>query len=268
MPRRERKPKEKRRERRRRYEGVTAYVGMPGSGKTYALAEIAQREMKRGKPVWCNAGFDVRGAHIFESFDDFLSIPNGSVVVWDELPLYVNARKWAEFPDGLFYRLTQIRKDGLQLYYSAIHEDMIDVNVRRITWWYWHCQGITARILRRSKFPPNEFRKQGSRRYCAEWVRVRDEITTLYDTYAKVSVAPKMLEKTRKSGQDRWVSVDGSASSHGGGEPPAIFADLRPPEGAVKGGSPEGGPLTAPGGGATATVRLLTAALAPDRRDD
>lgn len=160
----------------RRYQGVTAYVGMPGSGKTYALAEIAARKLRQGRSVFCNAGFDVLGAAVFSSFEEFCTLPAGSVVVWDELPLYVNARKWSEFPDGLLYRLTQVRKDGIELYYSAIDEAMVDLNVRRVTFWYWHCRAVTARVLVRSLWPPESFRKARQRPMRRELVIVRERI--------------------------------------------------------------------------------------------
>lgn len=185
-----------------RYQGVTAFIGMPGSGKTYGLAEVAARGLKAGKPVFCNEGFDVVGAERFAGFDEFLAIPNGSVVVWDELPIFVNSRKWQEFPDGMLYRLTQIRKDGLQLYYSAIDEAMIDVTVRRLTFWYWMCQAHTGRFLSRTLWPPDRYRKSGQRPYRREWVRVRPEIAGLYDTLGKVAAPVKALSVGTP---ERWV---------------------------------------------------------------
>jgi hypothetical protein len=180
--------------RRRRYQGVTAYVGLPGSGKTYSLAEVGRRALDDGREVWSNAGFDFAPGHpqskVFSSFEEFTEIPNGAVVLWDELPLYVNSRKWQEFPDGLLYRLTQIRKDGLELHYSTIDWRMVDINVRRVTFWTWECRSITSRVFCRALFPPEERRKKDERARRREFVRVKIETAGLYDTYGKVSVAP------------------------------------------------------------------------------
>jgi hypothetical protein len=230
------------------YQGVTAFVGMPGSGKTYALAQIAHRELRAERPVWCNAGFDVAGAAVFSSFEEFCAIPNGATVVWDELPLYVNARKWSEFPDGLLYRLTQIRKDGLRLYYSAIDEAMVDATVRRVTFWFWHCRAITARLLTRSLWPPESFRRAKQRPYRRELVIVRQEVAALYDTLGKVAVAEPVAPRRRDSFARRWVRpvVGGIVAADG----PQVDV-IEAAEGVVKEGNPprSGGAeaLTVPG---------------------
>ncbi len=197
----------------RAYTGVTGYVGMPGSGKTYSLAQVGLAAMRRGEPVFCNAGFDLAGAERFSSFDDFVSIERG-IVVWDELPLYVNARKWSEFPDGLLYKLTQIRKDGVRLYYSAIHEQMIDVNVRRITFNFWHCRSITARWFKRTLWPPEQFRKANQRPLRKEWVVVRGEVCDAYDTMAKVAAPVSVLDLGKKRAE--WAKLTQSGAAPGG----------------------------------------------------
>jgi len=180
---------------RRRYQGVTAYVGMPGSGKTYSLASVGLAAMARGERVVCNAGFDLEGAERLASFDEFAALEGPVVVVWDELPLYFNARKWAEFPDSMLYKFTQIRKDGIQLFYSAIHEDMIDVNIRRITFWYWQCHAITGRLLSRKLYPPMEFRKAKVKPHRRELFYVKDSIAAAYDTERKVQLPQKVRQR-------------------------------------------------------------------------
>lgn len=192
-----------------RYEGVTAYVGMPGSGKTYGLAQQAQRAMRRGVPVFTNAGFDVVGAQTFTSFQEFCDVIASDqevVVCFDELPLYFNSRKWQEFPDAVMYYLTQIRKCRARLYYSAIHEQMVDVNVRRLTFWYWHCRALSGRTLKRALFPPEEFRRAQQRAYRREFVRVRESVTQLYDTMGRVSIGAKSLGRIAAVDDSGWVA--------------------------------------------------------------
>lgn len=201
---------------RRKFDGVTAFVGLPGSGKTYSLAAVGARAMDRDIPVYCNAGFDLVGARPFASFDEFLGIPSGSVVLWDELPLYVNARKWQEFPDGLLYRLTQVRKDSIRLYYSAIHEMMIDTNVRRITFNMWLCRSITYRFFTRSLHWPDELRRANARARGREFVWVRKSIASLYDSWGKVA-APERRRAERES--QRWERLDVAEAE--GPAPPA-----------------------------------------------
>lgn len=196
-----------------KYQGVTAYVGLPGSGKSYALVEVAVRALAEGREVWCNSGFDVRGCKRFGSFEEFTQIPNGAVVVWDELPLFVNARKWQEFPDGLMYRLTQIRKHGLELHYSTIDWRMVDVNVRRITFWTWECVGITQRLLRRRLYPPPERRVRGERARKSRWVWVKADIADAYDTLGTVELMDK-AEADPPSAPTRGVVVNLDVDRH------------------------------------------------------
>lgn len=172
---------------RRKYQGVKAYIGMPGSGKTYALAQEGQQALARGEKVYCNAGFDLQGATVFESFDDFALITDG-LILFDEMPLYFAARKWQDFPDGMLYKFTQIRKDNIRLSYSSIHEGLIDVNIRRVTFWYWHCHAVMGRLLVRRLYVPVEFRKSSARPIATEWAWVRDSVAATYDTLAKVKV--------------------------------------------------------------------------------
>jgi hypothetical protein len=243
------------------YQGVTAYVGMPGSGKTYSLAWQGLRAMARGRRVISNAGFDLVGSEVMGTFDEFASLrvlcedrdhvrdewprepvcPAGKrwvpiTIVWDELPLYFNARKWAEFPDAMMYRFTQVRKDGLELYYSAIHEGMIDVNIRRVTFWFWHCRAVTGRILMRRLFPPEEFRRQGARPYAVKWYRVSDGIASAYDTTRKVALPRKLRERisagvpelgTWDAGERREGSPAGATPAPVDGSAPVPVVPLR-----------------------------------------
>ena len=198
-----------------RFQGVTAFVGMPGGGKSYGLAEMAHRAMDRGLPVWCNSGFNIRGARVLTSFDEFAAVTGPGLIVWDELPLYFSARRWQDFPDGMLYKFSQIRKDGLRLAYSTIHEDMVDVNVRRITFWYWHCWAVTGRLLRRTLWPPQEFRKARARPYRREFVWVRRSIADLYDTWGKVDTPQKVAERIGSLDVSQFVRPEVAASSAG-----------------------------------------------------
>lgn len=214
----------------RSYQGVTAFSGMPGSGKTYGLAEVGVRDLAAGREVWCNAGFDLAGASVFSSFEEFMEIPNGATVCWDELPLYVNARKWSEFPDGLLYRLTQIRKDGLRLYYSTIDPAMVDTNVRRVTFWWWRCHAVTGTLLRRALYPHESFRKADQKPYRREFVRVKPAIAEAYDTNAKVAVESRAVDLGKRRGA--WSKGKGPAGPSAG--PPAAPPAAPPSRGRRK----------------------------------
>ncbi|MCA1726981.1 MAG: hypothetical protein LC722_04840 [Actinobacteria bacterium] len=248
--------------RRGKYQGVTAYVGMPGSGKTYGLAQQADRALRRGSIVYSNAGFEVVGSRVLHDWQDFAELVQESedgcrklaavypsrsdvcehgypwlevVVVWDELPLYFNARRWTDFPDGMLYQLTQVRKVGIRLYYSAIHEEMVDVTLRRLTFWFWHCRAVTGRVLRRSLYPPDQFRKAKTKPYRREWVFVRESVAALYDTTRKVELPERVRSRYgARSGGGQKGSQGGSGAA--GGSPvggpagPGVLEVPRAPE--------------------------------------
>lgn len=186
------------------YSGVTAFTGMPGSGKSYGLIEVANRTMKRGEmPVYANAGFTIQGVtRYIEDWEDFVSIQGPAVIVWDELPLFFAARKWQDFPDGFLYKLTQIRKDGLRLYYSTIDEHLVDINLRRCTFWWWKCRPVTARILMRRLYPHDAYRARDQKPFRTEWVFVRPAIADLYDTGGKIALPERTLVGLTDEQQD------------------------------------------------------------------
>lgn len=172
----------------RKYMGVTGAVGLPGSGKSYFLVEQALKAQKRGVPVYSNAGFDVAGTETIESFEHFAYLEGPCVVVWDELPLYFAARRWADFPDGMLYKLTQIRKDSIQLYYSTIHELLVDTVVRRLTFAWVEHRHMVGRLIRRTWWPPREFRTEGHAAYRKQIIYMRREVMDAYDTMGRVGV--------------------------------------------------------------------------------
>lgn len=197
----------------RRYMGVTAAVGLPGSGKSYYLAEMALKGIKRGLPVYSNAGFDVAGTKPISSFEQFAELRGPAVVVWDELPLYFNARKWADFPDGMLYKLTQIRKDGIQLYYSTIHEMLVDTVLRRLTFAWIEHRHMAGRLVRRTYWPPREFRTEGNASYRKEIIVMKRRVMDAYDTLGRVEVHDAGRLETMPLGtwgRPKWAGGDGS----------------------------------------------------------
>lgn len=197
------------------YRGVVGAVGLPGSGKSYYLVEKALEGLRRGIPVYSNAGFDVAGTERIESFRDFVSIKGPARIVFDELPLFFNARKWQSFPDGVLYKLTQIRKDRVELYYSAIHPAMVDKVLRMLTFEWVHCRKIAGRLVVRVHKAPEEL---GSIIYERRFMLLRRKVWEHYDTYAKVAVADSSLPD--RVSDERFVLPEdsgGNPAQNGGG---------------------------------------------------
>jgi hypothetical protein len=203
------------------YQGVTALTGMPGSGKTYSLAQIGLEALGRGERVYCNAGFDLEGCEVYSSMQELIDLEGPAVILIDEAPLYFNARKWQEFPDGFLYRLTQIRKDGFQLYYTSISWEMVDVNLRRMTFWVWECESLTSKRFRRHRFPAQERRQKDERPRERHRVRINPAVCAAYDTFGKVAVASSTLKRKPKE-SERWAIVAAGDTAPAGATVPSI----------------------------------------------
>lgn len=208
---------------RRPFRGVTAFVGLPGSGKTYSLAEVGVGYQAKGWDVWCNKGFDLVGAQVYSSFEELAAIRGPAAVLIDEAQLFFNSRRWQEFPDGFLYSLTQVRKLELHLYFTALRWGSIDVNLREMTFWVWECEQKMsfrgARFVRR-RLPPEQVRKKDERPADTHHVRVRREIASYYDTMGTVAVGQGRARRDRDG--ERWalpsVSEGAPRPETGGGD--------------------------------------------------
>lgn len=170
-------------------EGLTCWTGEPGSGKTYAMVEVALAYHKLGWDVVTN-GLDLT----FESasYQDFGSLcalidssrRNRTVVLLDEAPMWANSRRWQEFPSAFFSRLQQVRKYGFLMHYSAINFNKVDNNLRDQTYWVWECtRGIfTGRFIRKLRVP-EELAVPGERPRLKRKVRARQYVYDSYGTH-------------------------------------------------------------------------------------
>lgn len=171
------------------FEGVTAFTGEPGSGKTAGMVSAALALHAQGWDVISN-GLDLKcESYSYSSLQELSDIIDEggrgrTVVLLDEAPFFANSRKWAEFPDQFFQKLQQVRKYNFLLLYSTINWLQVDVNLRRLTYWVWECrrEKFTNRFVR-ELYPPEEERIAGEKaRYTLrEWPR--KGIFEAYDTH-------------------------------------------------------------------------------------
>ena len=152
-------------------QGATAFLGPPGSGKTMFLTQAAANLSAAGCQVFSNSmELAFEDGH-FRNFDELTDMvlkvaelpweerPFTCVCI-DEAPFWANARKWAEFSDGFFLILQQIRKFRVCLYYSAINWLQVDVNLRRLTYLVWECEKTRWGSFKRHLYPPEEERQE------------------------------------------------------------------------------------------------------------
>lgn len=200
------------------YQGVVCFEGLPGSGKTYSLAEVGLKRMAEGWTVYSNKGFELAGSIVYSSFEELMDVPDGSVILLDEAPLYFNAQKWKDFPDGMLYRFSQVRKDGLEFYYSTIDELMVDINLRRITFWTYHCKGSLfskKRFKRWRTAPIHRLDKSKQKPGMKQTVTLDPKVCEAYDTLAKVAVRRSALVRT-ESDAEQWVTLEQARTPQGG----------------------------------------------------
>jgi hypothetical protein len=231
------------------YNGVTGFVGPPGSGKTYSMTERLVQRLLEGWRVFTNAGFEVvihkdackypetvsayhderrrerqerlprrarrphscdctpRSERLF-SVEEAMTVPDGSAVGFDEFQMAVNSRKSSEFPRGLLYRVSQVRKDDIELYWSSQREMAVDVNIRGVTFFVQRCRRLgRLPLFIRSTWPPIDHVKSDDRPLASKLYRIKRQVFRAYDTFAKVYAAPETVESLISDVVKPWVPM-------------------------------------------------------------
>jgi hypothetical protein len=117
---------------------VIGRVGHPGSGKTYSLVHAAfmLRLVYPMKRVFTNfRSIRLPGAgdvFMLEDYSDFLAARDGLVLI-DEMNLWLPARVWQAVPGAMLWKLGQVRKEGLDLWWTSQHPKRVDPVVRELT---------------------------------------------------------------------------------------------------------------------------------------
>ncbi len=203
-------------------EMATMWTGPPGSGKTSGMVEAAYTMHRLGWRVLSNGlelNFEDGGfsslrelAEIITQAREMAGERQPTCVLLDEAPFWANARKWSEFDDGFFSVLQQVRKFGLALHYSSISPMQTDVNLRRLTLWWWVCRASMFRSFVRELWSPEEERTVGEKARMKQRRWHRQQNHKMYDTlqlldpYAEKLDAKKDPETARAEAKAlaRW----------------------------------------------------------------
>ena len=203
---------------------VEGYIGLPGAGKTYALALRGIEAMRQGRRVFSN--FGLRGTIPLTAWDHdnvgntkdpgppcecgecFVSISHAVVLV-DEINLWAPSRMWNALPMGLLHRWAQVRKYETQILWSAQHEARVDKVIREVTGFIWECKATVAGQLfhwlpgistfRMKAFEPHDLRKQGAQPLHSRGLRLKRGIAEAYDTFELVAMGSQFELQTKKS---------------------------------------------------------------------
>lgn len=177
--------------------GVTAYVGLHGSGKTYHLAEVGLDASRQGRKVYNNFGLEVPGAIPVLTWGDVLAVRDGVLLI-DEMGVLAPARAWAKFPPALTLVWTQARKMGLDIHYSTQSLDYVDKYIREVTGAVVACSawgfGGEVKLFSRRRYHGWEYGKSKAR---SQWGfrRPKPDVYGAYDTMRMIDLAVHLLDE-------------------------------------------------------------------------
>lgn len=119
---------------------VTLFVGLPGAGKSLQMTRWALKQMGRGKRVWTNyplwhRPLGLRAGYV-DSWDAFMEVARlpgrDKVICIQEAPNICNARDWTALPAEVRDTWNTIRHKGVHLVMDAMHEQLVDLALRRV----------------------------------------------------------------------------------------------------------------------------------------
>lgn len=118
---------------------IIAYVGLDGSGKTYHMAETAQNLIKKKIDVFGTTPF--KGGRVLENERQLMRIQNAHVF-FDEWHQDHDAKEWYQMDPVLKHIVSQHRKYGLVIHWSAQNWFFMDAFIRRETAFVWEHEAM------------------------------------------------------------------------------------------------------------------------------
>lgn len=176
---------------------VEGFIGRPGAGKTYELTRRALLEADRDRLVFTNYPIVHPNIFLFEP-DQLLDLPPGLVLI-DEAHLWFPARGSLQLPMSWLAGMSQTRKAGWDMYWSAQHENRVDAVVKNITNWMW-LSGAWGnsnghpRLFTRTSWEPEKFRKV-KKHASRSWSLYSERVASSYNTHARVEQAAHTVKK-------------------------------------------------------------------------
>lgn len=160
---------------------IRGYFGLPGAGKTYSM--VRDVLSYRGKTIYANFHLNLPDDYNFVYLSnpvEFIKIKSG-VVLLDEAGLWLPSFIWKKIPDDLLFKLAQVRKFELDLFYSAQNPARVVKVLREITFESVWTEKWFSFILQRVK--------AGIDDSLISWriLRLSEKIFSLYDTYERVN---------------------------------------------------------------------------------
>jgi len=160
---------------------IRGYLGLPGAGKTFSMVNDAwQLFRKNPQQVYTNmAGLRFPEAIYVDGLDGLLHVDNG-LVLFDEAGVSLSSRYWQSVSRDLLMRFAQVRKNGLDLWWTSQHENRVDTVLREISNEYVRCQR-TGRLLSKTTWLPEDKKAHVAR-------SITPMSKTVYDLYDTLEV--------------------------------------------------------------------------------
>lgn len=190
---------------------IDGMIGRPGSGKTYLMVARALRQLKQGRTVFAN--FGMKGTAKFGP-EDLMVLPPGLVLI-DEAHLWFPARGAMYLPPSWLAMVSQTRKSGWDIWWTAQHERRVDSALKDVSNWFFLCSawlggpGSHPLLFRTKSWEPELFRRKNAH-MSTSWYPYRDEVAKCYDTYERVDVAQHAKKK-----DDQYAAAAASRTKSG-----------------------------------------------------
>lgn len=167
---------------------IEGLIGRPGAGKTYELTRRALAEADRDRLVFSNYPIAHPNIYMFEP-EQLLDLPPGLVVI-DEAHLWFPARMALQLPMEWLAGMSQTRKKGWDLIWSAQHESRVDKVIRDVTDWLWLSTAWFSHnghplVFAAACWEPEYFRRP-DRRFTRSWRFFNSRVAESYNTHGAV----------------------------------------------------------------------------------
>ena len=131
---------------------VRAFLGQPGSGKTYAMSVMAAewRRANPTRPIYSTYELRLPWVVSVDPPGDtwgpvvpLVEARQGLLLV-DEAAQLFDSRLFGRTPAQLLHKLMQVRKHGLECWWASQHMEYVDKRLRLLTTESYHCGSFAA----------------------------------------------------------------------------------------------------------------------------
>jgi len=173
---------------------VIGYTGYSGSGKTYHMTKVALDLIKRGIPVYSR--HEIKGARPILDDKELIYLEHCHVFM-DEWHQDHDAAQWRQLSPLVKHIVTQARKYGITIHWSAQDWRYMDSYIRRNTedcWQHWAI--MPDELTGRSRIGLHraikihgldaELQRRKPKRLAGKFFFIRKAVITSYDSYKKI----------------------------------------------------------------------------------